>query len=136
MAKSLICLKQGVQHVLRKKGVLQAELANLMGMQPQQLSRQLGGHADVRISLLDRLAEALGCSVAYLLATPEERGILEADLTKTDSEIHKRLDTVERLIGEITARAPKAGQGEDAAIERARALIRTPQKKKSGTGSR
>jgi transcriptional regulator with XRE-family HTH domain len=97
-AKALHYLKPNVQHYCHVMGISQAELARRLKMQPQQLSNQLSGKRDVRISLLDRLAKELEIEPALLLISPE----LKSDVAKQKDpqleQVFKRLKNVEDLI--------------------------------------
>lgn len=52
--------------VLNKYGVTQQDLADRMGMNRVSVSRLLSGKNDLRISTIEKIANAIGCPVAEL----------------------------------------------------------------------
>jgi plasmid maintenance system antidote protein VapI len=73
MSSALESLIKSVRDKLHELRIDQVELAARMDMPKQQLSDILSARRDFRISTVDRLAEALNCSPAELLMTPQDR---------------------------------------------------------------
>jgi len=103
MSNLLNLLKLAVTDLLPLKRLNQAKLAELIDVKPQQLSRQLGGKSNARISLLEDIAQALEVPAFYLLMTESERALWDS---KASNPIERRLELLERQISELTSKSP------------------------------
>ena len=61
-------LKERVKVLLKARGITQAELAEKIGVQGGTLSNAISGRYSPTLDTLERIAEALGVSVAELFA--------------------------------------------------------------------
>lgn len=61
-------LKERVKVLLKDRGITQAELAEKIGVQGGTLSNAISGRYSPTLDTLERIAEALGVSVAELFA--------------------------------------------------------------------
>ena len=61
-----------IKEALKKRGLKQNELADMLGINRVSLSRLLSDKNDMRISTMKKIADAIGCDVAEFF-TPEEK---------------------------------------------------------------
>lgn len=76
---------QELRQILRKMGVKQVDLAAKMGISPQHLTSLLQA-ASVKISTLERIAEAVGKEVSELLTDDSEVARLKAEVRRLQEE--------------------------------------------------
>ena len=60
-----------IKYTLKKIGLTQNDLADMLGINRVSLSRLLSDKNDMRISTIKKIADAIGCDVAEFF-TPEE----------------------------------------------------------------
>lgn len=61
------------KEILNKYGVTQQDLAERMGMNRVSVSRLLSEKNDLRISTIEKIANAIGCHIADLFAGAKEK---------------------------------------------------------------
>ena len=61
-----------IKETLKQKGLKQNELAERLGINRVSLSRILSNKNDMRISTIQKIADAIGCDVAEFF-TPEDK---------------------------------------------------------------
>ena len=76
---------QELRQILRKMGVKQVDLATKMGISPQHLTSLLQA-ASVKISTLERIAQAVGKEVSELLTDDSEVARLKAEVRRLQEE--------------------------------------------------
>ena len=106
MPKPLELLKLSVQEIGHIKRLSQADIATMIETMPQQLSKQLGGKTDARISLLEKLAKALGVPPFYLLMSAQER----AQWDEIGKPKQSDLSAIERRLAALEAAAKPSEQ--------------------------
>ena len=60
-----------IKEALKKRGLKQNDLADMLGINRVSLSRLLSDKNDMRLSTIKKIADAIGCDVAEFF-TPEE----------------------------------------------------------------
>ena len=60
-----------IKEALKKRGLKQNELADMLGINRVSLSRLLSDKNDMRISTMKKIAEAIGCDVAEFFSPAE-----------------------------------------------------------------
>jgi transcriptional regulator with XRE-family HTH domain len=87
-----------VRALRREKGMVQADLAQAIGVTYQQLQKYERGTNRISASMLDRIATALGAEVADLFALSPPRANrrkeIDADLEGEGAELMKSLERV------------------------------------------
>ena len=64
--KAIDRFRVNVQQILDRRGMERKQLATLLGMSPQQLSNMLNGVYDPKVNDCERVATALGVSLARI----------------------------------------------------------------------
>jgi predicted transcriptional regulator/transcriptional regulator with XRE-family HTH domain len=79
---------QQLRHHRRRQGLTLGELGELVGRPPSYLSQLENGHREPRLSTVNQLASALGCSPADLLDTapPNRRAELELSIARMQED--------------------------------------------------
>jgi transcriptional regulator with XRE-family HTH domain len=104
--KRLISLKKLIETFRHERNFSERELSQKAGLNPATLNSFLNNaDQDGRLTSLFGIADALGVSPAFLLATPEERSLLRAPSTPSFMEgvtrqfraIEKRLEAIEHV---------------------------------------
>ena len=60
-----------IKDILKQRGLTQNELAERLGINRVSLSRLLSDKNDMRISTIQKIADAIGCDVAEFFTTAE-----------------------------------------------------------------
>ena len=60
-----------IKEALKKRGLKQNELADMLGINRVSLSRLLSDKNDMRISTMKKIADSIGCDVAEFFAPAE-----------------------------------------------------------------
>ena len=60
-----------IKDILKQKGLTQNELADRLGINRVSLSRLLSDKNDMRISTIQKIADAIGCDVAEFFSPAE-----------------------------------------------------------------
>ena len=60
-----------IKEALKKRGLKQNELADMLGINRVSLSRLLSDKNDMRVSTMKKIAEAIGCDVAEFFSPAE-----------------------------------------------------------------
>lgn len=68
-----------IKEIRKKKGISQLELANKLGFSQAYIAMIEKGKRDIDTELLNKIAQALGVSVAELLSSPEEKKTIEVE---------------------------------------------------------
>jgi transcriptional regulator with XRE-family HTH domain len=92
----LSTVKDNVIELCRERRIYMSELADKMGITKQQLSRQLSGRFDVRISFIENLAEHLKVEPYSLLMKRKLPARGQGDLESVVRDLEKRLAQVEK----------------------------------------
>ena len=103
MAKISDLLKSSVADRAAQMKLNQGELADLLGIKPQQFSRQLSGKQDARISLIEKIATTLQVPPFYLLMTESERAQWDSKTKSNEVAIEERLAKLEYQLSELTS---------------------------------
>ena len=61
-----------IKEALKKRGLKQIDLADMLGINRVSLSRLLSDKNDMRVSTIKKIADAIGCDVAEFFTPAEE----------------------------------------------------------------
>ena len=92
-------LGKRIKELREQKGLLQKEIANLLGISQQAVARWENGQTEPDSETLAKLAEIFNCSVDYLLGRTNVRTPIETIAAHHDGEdwTEEELEEIERF---------------------------------------
>lgn len=98
-------MKHRIKEVRKDKGLTQAQLAKLLGMTPQGVSK-IEASDNIRTDTLEKVAAALGCSIVDLIdkdafdnASGEDRAAVLDSVWKDASAQFNKADSIAKIAG-------------------------------------